>query len=157
MHCTFKWLRHVIFAAPQRGLTFCRDISMGSDWLLVQKAPLVCTWQGFHFCFPCFLVGFVWSLPAWCSPCFPPSTSMRRWHRIFYSRWSVHSFESFLLNKSFVQEIIMVVWFALEFIFRMWSAGCRSRYQGWVGRLRFMRSPFCAIGKFFLIKVQFNF
>lgn len=42
-------------------------------------------------------------------------------------------------------EIIMVVWFTFEFLFRMWSAGCRSRYQGWIGRLRFMRSPFCAI------------
>ncbi|CAG2102203.1 unnamed protein product [Medioppia subpectinata] len=42
-------------------------------------------------------------------------------------------------------EIVMVVWFAFEFFFRMWSAGCRSRYQGWVGRLRFLRSPFCVI------------
>lgn len=42
----------------------------------------------------------------------------------------------------------MVVWFTFEFLFRMWSAGCRSRYQGWIGRLRFMRSPFCAIGQF---------
>lgn len=46
------------------------------------------------------------------------------------------------------QEIVMVVWFAFEFCFRMWSAGCRSRYQGWVGRLRFLRSPFCVIGNY---------
>ncbi|XP_054161019.1 potassium voltage-gated channel subfamily KQT member 5-like [Oppia nitens] len=45
----------------------------------------------------------------------------------------------------YVMEIVMVVWFAFEFFFRMWSAGCRSRYQGWVGRLRFLRSPFCVI------------
>ena len=30
---------------------------------------------------------------------------------------------------------------------RLWSSGCRSRYQGFVGRMRFMRSPFCIIGK----------
>ncbi|XP_075679042.1 uncharacterized protein LOC113799183 isoform X10 [Dermatophagoides pteronyssinus] len=42
-------------------------------------------------------------------------------------------------------EIVMVVWFAIEFMLRMWSAGCRSRYQGWMGRLRFLRSPFCVI------------
>ncbi|GFY75154.1 potassium voltage-gated channel subfamily KQT member 5 [Trichonephila inaurata madagascariensis] len=42
-------------------------------------------------------------------------------------------------------EIVMVVWFTFEFFLRLWSAGCRSRYQGWVGRLRFLRSPFCVI------------
>lgn len=39
----------------------------------------------------------------------------------------------------------MVNWFTLEFFVRTWSAGCRSRYQGWIGRLRFIRSPFCII------------
>lgn len=43
------------------------------------------------------------------------------------------------------QEIVMVNWFTLEFFVRTWSAGCRSRYQGWLGRLRFIRSPFCII------------
>ncbi|KAG8191571.1 hypothetical protein JTE90_021175 [Oedothorax gibbosus] len=42
-------------------------------------------------------------------------------------------------------EIVMVVWFTFEFFLRLWSAGCRSRYQGWLGRLRFLRSPFCVI------------
>lgn len=39
----------------------------------------------------------------------------------------------------------MVFWFTLEFFVRTWSAGCRSRYQGWIGRLRFIKSPFCII------------
>ena len=30
-------------------------------------------------------------------------------------------------------------------IARLWSAGCRSRFQGWLGRLNFMKSPFCLI------------
>lgn len=42
-------------------------------------------------------------------------------------------------------EIVIVVWFGLEFVIRLWSAGCRSRFQGWLGRLNFMKSPFCLI------------
>ena len=42
-------------------------------------------------------------------------------------------------------EIVIVIWFGLEFIVRLWSAGCRSRFQGWIGRLNFMKSPFCLI------------
>ncbi|RWS07871.1 potassium voltage-gated channel subfamily KQT member 5-like protein, partial [Dinothrombium tinctorium] len=42
-------------------------------------------------------------------------------------------------------ELIMIVWFTFEFFLRLWSAGCRSRYQGWIGRMRFLRSPFCVI------------
>ena len=45
----------------------------------------------------------------------------------------------------FKLEIIIVVWFSLELIIRCWGAGCRSRYQGWMGRLRFLKSPFCLI------------
>ncbi|RVE53752.1 hypothetical protein evm_001644 [Chilo suppressalis] len=28
---------------------------------------------------------------------------------------------------------------------RLWSSGCRSRYQGSIGRLKFLRRPFCII------------
>ena len=38
-----------------------------------------------------------------------------------------------------------MLWFGLELIVRAWSAGCRSRYQGWLGRLKFVKSPFCII------------
>ncbi|KAI2798146.1 Potassium voltage-gated channel sub KQT member 4 [Blomia tropicalis] len=58
---------------------------------------------------------------------------------------TIEQFEVVASRILFQMEIVMVVWFTLEFLFRMWSAGCRSRYQGWIGRLRFMRSPFCAI------------
>lgn len=30
---------------------------------------------------------------------------------------------------------------------RLWSSGCRSRYQGGMGRFRFLKRPFCIIGK----------
>uniref|UniRef100_A0A7G3AU16 Putative potassium voltage-gated channel subfamily protein kqt member 4 isoform x2 n=1 Tax=Lutzomyia longipalpis TaxID=7200 RepID=A0A7G3AU16_LUTLO len=42
-------------------------------------------------------------------------------------------------------EIIVVIWFTIEFFLRLWSSGCRSRYQGAIGRLRFLKRPFCII------------
>lgn len=46
----------------------------------------------------------------------------------------------------FLQEFVMIVVFGLEYIIRIWSAGCCCRYRGWQGRLRFARKPFCVIG-----------
>lgn len=40
----------------------------------------------------------------------------------------------------------MCLWFSIEYLLRVWSAGCRSRYQGLRGRLLFARRPFCLIG-----------
>ena len=40
----------------------------------------------------------------------------------------------------------MLVWFTTEYVLRVWSAGCRSRFQGLAGRLSFMSTPFCIIG-----------
>ncbi|XP_047540419.1 potassium voltage-gated channel subfamily KQT member 5 isoform X3 [Vanessa atalanta] len=45
----------------------------------------------------------------------------------------------------FYMETVVVVWFAIEFFLRLWSSGCRSRYQGSMGRLKFLRRPFCII------------
>ncbi|KAL0964423.1 hypothetical protein UPYG_G00323650 [Umbra pygmaea] len=44
-----------------------------------------------------------------------------------------------------ILEFVMIVVFGLEYIFRIWSAGCCCRYRGWQGRLRFARKPFCVI------------
>lgn len=38
-----------------------------------------------------------------------------------------------------------MVQFTLEYCLRLWSAGCRSRYQGLMGRIKFARRPFCII------------
>ncbi|RMC13376.1 hypothetical protein DUI87_10911 [Hirundo rustica rustica] len=48
-------------------------------------------------------------------------------------------------------EFVMIVVFGLEFIIRIWSAGCCCRYRGWQGRLRFARKPFCVIDIIVLI------
>uniref|UniRef100_A0A8R1HNZ8 Ion_trans domain-containing protein n=1 Tax=Caenorhabditis japonica TaxID=281687 RepID=A0A8R1HNZ8_CAEJA len=43
------------------------------------------------------------------------------------------------------QEIVFVIWLATEYICRVWSAGCRSRYRGISGRIRFATSAYCVI------------
>lgn len=40
----------------------------------------------------------------------------------------------------------MIVVFGMEYIIRVWAAGCCCRYRGWRGRFRFARKPFCVIG-----------
>ncbi|XP_025300195.3 potassium voltage-gated channel subfamily KQT member 5 isoform X3 [Canis lupus dingo] len=50
-----------------------------------------------------------------------------------------------------ILEFVMIVVFGLEFIIRIWSAGCCCRYRGWQGRLRFARKPFCVIDTIVLI------
>ncbi|XP_037550433.1 potassium voltage-gated channel subfamily KQT member 1.1 [Nematolebias whitei] len=44
-----------------------------------------------------------------------------------------------------VQEIVLVVFFGVEYFVRLWSAGCRSKYVGIWGRLRFARKPISII------------
>jgi len=45
-----------------------------------------------------------------------------------------------------LQELLTVIWFTLEFVVRVWSAGCRSRYRGLAGRVQFIRRPLCIVG-----------
>lgn len=39
-----------------------------------------------------------------------------------------------------------MVFFGMEYFIRLWSAGCRSKYVGVWGRLRFARKPISIIG-----------
>ncbi|XP_043508352.1 potassium voltage-gated channel subfamily KQT member 1-like [Frieseomelitta varia] len=48
-------------------------------------------------------------------------------------------------NLTEEQEICLVVFFGVEYMVRLWSAGCRSKYMGCCGRLRFIRKPICII------------
>ncbi|XP_069759861.1 potassium voltage-gated channel subfamily KQT member 1-like [Narcine bancroftii] len=45
----------------------------------------------------------------------------------------------------FWMEIVLVVFFGAEYIVRLWSAGCRSKYVGVKGRIRFARKPISII------------
>ncbi|XP_013884657.1 potassium voltage-gated channel subfamily KQT member 5, partial [Austrofundulus limnaeus] len=66
-----------------------------------------------------------------------------------YSTMPVHpEFSSMCL---LILEFVMIVVFGLEYIIRIWSAGCCCRYRGWQGRLRFARKPFCVIDIIVLI------
>ncbi|CAF0875816.1 unnamed protein product [Rotaria sordida] len=42
-------------------------------------------------------------------------------------------------------EIFLVLFFGIEYILRLWSAGCRSKYMGMLGRFRFARKPIAVI------------
>ncbi|KAL2103674.1 hypothetical protein ACEWY4_000542 [Coilia grayii] len=50
-----------------------------------------------------------------------------------------------------LSEIVTIVVFGVEYIVRIWSAGCCCRYRGWRGRLKFARKPFCVIDMMVLI------
>ena len=39
-----------------------------------------------------------------------------------------------------------MIFFGFEYLARLWSAGCRSKYMGFWGRLRFARKPISVIG-----------
>jgi hypothetical protein len=45
-----------------------------------------------------------------------------------------------------LQELWLVFFFGTEYVVRLWAAGCRSKYLGGWGRLRFIRKPICVIG-----------
>uniref|UniRef100_A0A8C6TBX0 Potassium voltage-gated channel subfamily KQT member 1 n=1 Tax=Neogobius melanostomus TaxID=47308 RepID=A0A8C6TBX0_9GOBI len=49
------------------------------------------------------------------------------------------------ITTLFWVEIVLVVFFGVEYIVRLWSAGCRSKYVGYMGRLRFARKPISII------------
>lgn len=65
------------------------------------------------------------------------------------------------LNEEFITQIvlyiepIMLVWLIAEFGVRIWAAGCRSRYQAWSGRLRFMRRPLCIVDMVVIVSSVF--
>lgn len=44
-------------------------------------------------------------------------------------------------------EIFLVLFFGAEYAMRLWSAGCRSKYMGFAGRMRFARKPIAIVGK----------
>ncbi|VDN33845.1 unnamed protein product [Gongylonema pulchrum] len=44
-----------------------------------------------------------------------------------------------------MQEIFLVIFFGVEYCIRLWSAGCRSKYLGFFGRLKFARKPISVI------------
>ncbi len=45
----------------------------------------------------------------------------------------------------------MLIFFASEYVIRVWSAGCRAKFKGWIGRFHFMRTPISLIDLFVVL------
>lgn len=66
---------------------------------------------------------------------------------IFSVLSTIEMYAEFANETLFWMEICLVVFFGVEYVIRLWSAGCRSKYMGFCGRLRFIRKPICIIGE----------
>lgn len=60
---------------------------------------------------------------------------------------TIEKFSTTLSVHVYWIEIFLVVFFGIEYVLRLWSAGCRSKYMGIAGRFRFARKPIAVVGK----------
>lgn len=58
---------------------------------------------------------------------------------------TIQEYEELAHSTLFWVEIVLVVFFGVEYFVRLWAAGCRSKYVGIMGRLRFARKPISII------------
>uniref|UniRef100_A0A4W3IIM8 Potassium voltage-gated channel subfamily KQT member 1 n=1 Tax=Callorhinchus milii TaxID=7868 RepID=A0A4W3IIM8_CALMI len=64
---------------------------------------------------------------------------------IFSVLSTIEYYADFATGTLFWMEIVLVVFFGVEYMVRLWSAGCRSKYIGIKGRIRFARKPISII------------
>ncbi|XP_072291609.1 potassium voltage-gated channel subfamily KQT member 1 [Eucyclogobius newberryi] len=64
---------------------------------------------------------------------------------IFSVLSTIEQYADFATGTLFWMEMVLVVFFGSEYMVRLWSAGCRSKYAGIKGRLRFIRKPISII------------
>ncbi|KAF6038621.1 KCNQ1 [Bugula neritina] len=64
---------------------------------------------------------------------------------IFSVLSTIDNYTKFANGILFWMEIFLVVFFGVEYVVRLWSAGCRSKYIGFKGRFRFSRKPISII------------
>ncbi|XP_075458406.1 potassium voltage-gated channel subfamily KQT member 1-like isoform X4 [Ascaphus truei] len=64
---------------------------------------------------------------------------------IFSVLSTIEHYAEFATGTLFWMEIVLVVFFGAEYLVRLWSAGCRSKYVGFKGRIRFARKPISII------------
>nr|XP_020641455.1 potassium voltage-gated channel subfamily KQT member 1-like [Pogona vitticeps] len=64
---------------------------------------------------------------------------------IFSVLSTIEHYAEFATGTLFWMEIVLVVFFGAEYVVRLWSAGCRSKYVGIKGRIRFARKPISII------------
>ncbi|KAA0714018.1 Potassium voltage-gated channel subfamily KQT member 2 [Triplophysa tibetana] len=58
---------------------------------------------------------------------------------------TIKEFKKSSESALYILELVTIVVFGVEYIVRIWAAGCCCRYRGWRGRLRFARKPFSII------------
>uniref|UniRef100_A0A8D0HMX1 Potassium voltage-gated channel subfamily KQT member 1 n=1 Tax=Sphenodon punctatus TaxID=8508 RepID=A0A8D0HMX1_SPHPU len=64
---------------------------------------------------------------------------------IFSVLSTIEYYSEFATGTLFWMEIVLVVFFGAEYVVRLWSAGCRSKYVGFKGRILFARKPISII------------
>uniref|UniRef100_A0A803T9T2 Potassium voltage-gated channel subfamily KQT member 1 n=1 Tax=Anolis carolinensis TaxID=28377 RepID=A0A803T9T2_ANOCA len=64
---------------------------------------------------------------------------------IFSVLSTIDQYATLATGTLFWMEIVLVVFFGTEYVVRLWSSGCRSKYVGLWGRLRFARKPISII------------
>ncbi|KAF0040607.1 hypothetical protein F2P81_006505 [Scophthalmus maximus] len=64
---------------------------------------------------------------------------------IFSVLSTIEQYADFATGTLFWMEIVLVLFFGTEYAVRLWSAGCRNKYAGIKGRLRFIRKPISII------------
>ncbi|XP_064373381.1 potassium voltage-gated channel subfamily KQT member 1-like [Dromaius novaehollandiae] len=64
---------------------------------------------------------------------------------IFSVLSTIEHYSEYATGTLFWMEIVLVVFFGAEYLVRLWSAGCRSKYVGFQGRIRFARKPISII------------
>ncbi|XP_014873854.1 potassium voltage-gated channel subfamily KQT member 2-like [Poecilia latipinna] len=60
---------------------------------------------------------------------------------------TIKEYEKSSEDALYILEVVTIVVFGVEYMVRIWAAGCCCRYRGWRGRLKFARKPFCVIGE----------
>ena len=58
---------------------------------------------------------------------------------------TIEKFSTRLSIHVYWLEIFLVLFFGIEYVLRLWSAGCRSKYMGLMGRFRFARKPIAVV------------
>ncbi|CAF4393751.1 unnamed protein product, partial [Rotaria sp. Silwood2] len=64
---------------------------------------------------------------------------------------TIGEYEEKITQKFIYVEICLVIFFASEYVVRVWSAGCRAKFKGWTGRFHFMRTPISLIDLFVVL------
>jgi potassium voltage-gated channel KQT-like subfamily protein 1 len=64
---------------------------------------------------------------------------------------TIGEYEEKITQKFTYVEICLLIFFASEYLIRVWSAGCRAKFKGWIGRFHFMRTPISLIDLFVVL------